>query len=91
MTPPTDSLEAALAKVPLRCVACGFVAPLRPFSHIHTGFAQLPNDLAAAAREWAKQQMPLAFLIAPFESKEQQSQGAGYNTALADVARALGL
>ena len=50
MTPPTDSLEAALAKVPLRCTVCRFRAPDGPFSHEHTSFERRSDELADVAR-----------------------------------------
>jgi len=52
MTPSTDSLEAALLAVPLRCTVCRFRAPDGAFAHEHTSFERCPDELVAAARKW---------------------------------------
>jgi hypothetical protein len=91
MTPPTDSLEAALAKVPLRCTICRFRAPDCVFSHEHTSFERRPDELAAAAREWMRRQMPASWYIQEDTGYELRERRQAYNDALADVATALGL
>ena len=84
-----DSLEAALAKVPMLCLLCG-----KPSSHdgilttlmclasryaAHSWAADGPG-LAAAAREWMRERIPQRTLT-----------GFSYDNALLDVMQALGL
>ena len=80
MTP--DSLEAALRAVLL------VSEKTWPNGQVE----EVPDypALAAAAREWIKQNMPMPFEIRPAFGWEE-SRSAGYNRALADVAKALGL
>ena len=59
--PPTDSLEAALAKVPLVCRDCGEPATeARPLvcsvMSLHDSVADYPA-IAAAARKWMREQL----------------------------------
>ena len=95
MTPPTDSLEAALRAVPLVCRDCGEPATdARPLvcsvMSLHDSVADYAA-LAAAARKWVKENMPMPFESRPSVWWDAGSRYAGYNRALADVAKALGL
>lgn len=84
MTPPIDSLEAALRAVP---------TDDNPDCCYGEGCTRLCSRsdypaLAAAAREWIQRMMPLPFI----GHAGGAAPGAGvYNLALADVARRLGL
>jgi len=90
MTPPTDSLEAALRAVPLgsaqlsRTVGDG---DGNAITLLITVPAPDYPALAAATREWIKRQMPLAYM----DDAARLRNVEGYNAALADVAKALGL
>ena len=87
MTPPTDSLVAVIRRMP--CRFCGeprsFHSPLTsgaaPDLKICWPFEADPVTIAAAVREWARQQLP----------PPEGTQGPEYNRAVADVAGRLGL
>lgn len=94
MTPPTDTLEAAI-----RAVSCRFCGELRPaHSPLKSGslpdlkvcwpFEADPVTIAAAVREWARRQMPPPM---SYEGRVTLSHQDGYNHALADLAGRLGL
>ena len=81
MTPPTDSLEAALRGVPLtQIVTCAAGC------HTEAGEPDYPA-LAEALREWIRRQMP------PKDTGHAGTFAHAdvYNEALADVARRLEL
>ncbi len=86
MTPPTDSLEAALRAV-------------EPVHDCHRDDPDMccydavsSAALAAAAREWMQRQMPATWYIDEIlEDRVQRARRCAYNDAIAAVARALGL
>ena len=88
MTP--DSLEAALRAVPQKCPSCDFVFSAKMVLHVcpFPGLAPDYPALVAAAREWIKIHMPGRKLA---EWATEADVVKGYNHALGDVARALGL
>jgi len=81
-----NSLEVALRGAKM---SCGYPANTTEVGH---GDACRPDyeALAAAAREWMKRNMPMPFEIRP-AFRWEEGRSAGYNRALADVAKALGL
>ena len=88
LTPPQpDTLEAALRAVP--CRFCGELRPAHsplksdslPDLKVCWPFEADPVTIAAAVREWARQQLP----------PPEGTQGPEYNRAVADVAGRLGL
>ena len=86
MTPPTDSLEAAIRAVP--CRYC-----LDPLSeHMKQScwrWSPEAPTLAAAVREWIRRQMP--HLQEPLPGHELTEQQYRYNRHLAAMAWRLGL
>jgi len=95
MTPPTDSLEAALSETP--CLVCqrGWLAhPLRVHGPTPCSIWQPdPPALAAAAREWMRGHTPHdREEVGVLDGRPTFSPFArGHNAALADMAKALGL
>ncbi len=86
MTPPTDSLIAALRAVPEECLERHYGEG--PFTHEGCACAPDYPALAAAVREWIRDQMPVppehvSGLVRAWQN--------GYDTAVADLARRLRL
>jgi len=85
-----DSLEVALRAVPQKCPSCDFVFSAKMVLHV-CPFPDLAPDypaLVAGAREWMRQHLPGSITA---ECAKDIDGYNGYNAALADVARWLGL
>lgn len=80
-----DSLAAALLAVPPRRIVTCISG-----CHTENGGADGPA-LAAAARKWMWEQLPREARLVADMSRHEVSARSGYNNALADVAKALGL
>jgi len=86
-----DSREAALRAVPLLCLTCKASVPPRAF-HVCEQPLLAPDypALATAMQKWMRNQFPSASAI-NVAKPETVWSGQGYNAALDDVAKALGL